>query len=406
MRFTIVVQNISVAGGAKVEEVKAKLANTQNDIEIQKLLNIVCDYEGYTKASGYADEAVAYVAENVQLSEAEIKKTYVASAKRNDWHVVTIEDVYGECNEDKMKNQSSLVVFDEKKYKCDCEYSAESEGFGVCNWKGGSEKEIELDKPCTSNLVMTNALSEDLKYRCVTIDGMNDWTELSHDFYVNLWCEKNNAWNYVTENGQTENHCESNTDGDCAVCSGLPDDITTYILTHIGTSSSTQTAEKRLANDKTCSDNPKMIVTGLNNYTHAANSETVHDFVCKNGKLVEAKDEQDACNAAFEKTDLCTYMKEMYEWNGTKWVKLSLEQYCNAWFNSLEQHYNTWSEYVDAICPPNPDEASYDQCLMDFWQNYQCSAPNGYPYDQCPIRCSGSDNADGGISWECLERCD
>ncbi|MBO4784298.1 MAG: hypothetical protein J5521_06100, partial [Lachnospiraceae bacterium] len=150
-----------------IDRVKSQLAVTSSSSEQQELLNIICNMGEYKRVSAgaYAVDTIAFEVE-VQLSEAEIKKTYVASAKRKDWHVATIEDVYGECNEDKMKNQSSLVVFDEKKYKCDCEYSAESEGFGVCNWKGGSEKEIELDKPCTSNLVMTNALSEDLKYTC------------------------------------------------------------------------------------------------------------------------------------------------------------------------------------------------------------------------------------------------
>jgi hypothetical protein len=38
---------------------------------------------------------------------------------------------------------------------------------------------------------------------------------------------------------------------------------------------------------------------------------------------VEAKDEQDACNAAFEKTDVCTYMKELYEYTGSKWEKMT-----------------------------------------------------------------------------------
>jgi hypothetical protein len=147
------------------------------------------------------------------------------------------------------------------------------------------------------------------------------------------------------------------------VCSGLPDDITTYILTHNGTSSSTQTAETRLASDMTCSDNPKMIVTGLNNYTYDANSETVHDFVCKNGKLVEAKDEQDACNAAFEHSEICTYMKNKYMYNGTEWVPYVLNDYCDMY--GVDVHYLYDPETGD------PQE-NFDNENINMWYSWHC----------------------------------
>jgi hypothetical protein len=398
----------------EVEDVKAKLANTQNDIEIQKLLNIVCDYEGYKKASGYADEAVAYVAENVQLSEAEIKKTYVASAKRNDWHVATLDETLGTCDESAM-NTHKIKSTNDVAYKCDCEidYTFDDDhlevSYNSCGWTKASSIEKSLNEACSAERAHASneekTFDSEEKYVCDVVGEENphehDWVAMT----ATAWCAKNKKL------------FGNNVEWDVyALCADNPVDGKTYLVQESSGDETWYAAEDFFrqryedVGENPCANNAKFIhaLIGYHDdiFTYKEDNSYVHDFVCKNGKLVEAKDEQDACNAAFEKTDLCTYMKEMYEWNGTKWVKFSLEQYCNAWFNSLEQHYNTWSEYVDAICPPNPDEASYDQCLMDFWQNYQCSAPNGYPYDQCPIRCSGSDNADGGISWECLERCD
>ena len=76
-----------------IDRVKSQLAVTSSSSEQQELLNIICNMGEYKRVSAgaYAVDTIAFEVE-VQLSEAEIKKTYVASAKRNDWHQVTAAD--------------------------------------------------------------------------------------------------------------------------------------------------------------------------------------------------------------------------------------------------------------------------------------------------------------------------
>ena len=102
-----------------IDRVKSELAAASSSSEQQKLLNIICNMGDYKRVSAgaYAVDTIAFEVE-VQLSEAEIKKTYVASAKRNDWHQVTVADKLGECNASKMNSQTGVSAYGDKKVKC------------------------------------------------------------------------------------------------------------------------------------------------------------------------------------------------------------------------------------------------------------------------------------------------
>jgi hypothetical protein len=94
-------------------------------------------------AGAYAVETIAFEVK-VQLSEAEIEKTYVASAKRNDWHVATLNDILGECNaSSQTQSINSLASFEFNYYKCDCIGE-------TCRWSSANDDE-RLGKLCSHN---------------------------------------------------------------------------------------------------------------------------------------------------------------------------------------------------------------------------------------------------------------
>ena len=171
-----------------IDRVKSQLAVTSSSSEQQKLLNIICNMGEYKRVSAgaYAVDTIAFEVE-VQLSESEIKKTYVASAKRKDWHVATLNDIFGECNRDKMFNQSSLSVYNRTNYKCDY---IESNSGSYYTWREASE----LDAYATLGICTYARDGEvvkvnDLYYECEAHDinssASRDWSEYSESAYLN-----------------------------------------------------------------------------------------------------------------------------------------------------------------------------------------------------------------------------
>ena len=73
-----------------VETVQSKIASNMPENEKQKWINVLCNYGDYKRASGYADGIAFEV--NVTLKSGENPKTFVASAKRDDWHEPTFEE--------------------------------------------------------------------------------------------------------------------------------------------------------------------------------------------------------------------------------------------------------------------------------------------------------------------------
>ncbi|WP_297699473.1 hypothetical protein [uncultured Fibrobacter sp.] len=190
-----------------VEVVQGAIASNMPEDEKQKWINVLCNYGDYKRASGYAD-GIAFEVE-VQLSEAEIKKTYVASASRNDWHEPTFEDIYGKCDEDKMKNQTEVAVYEGIKYKCNYISGASSSGY---SWVKASD----LDENATLGICTRNRMKEkdvaivgNAYYGCLynnNVEGIpassssTDWLEIGEKEYLNAKfgdCE--------TDRGDTKN---------------------------------------------------------------------------------------------------------------------------------------------------------------------------------------------------------
>lgn len=190
-----------------VDSVQRAIASHMPEDEKQKWINVLCNYGDYKRASGYAD-GIAFEVE-VQLSEAEIKKTYVASASRNDWHEPTFEDIYGKCDEDKMKNQTEVAVYEGKKYKCNYISGGSSSGYfwvkasdldenatlGICTRKREKEKDV--------------AIVGDVYYGCLNngnAEGIpassssTDWLEINENEYLNA-----KFGNCDTDRGNTKN---------------------------------------------------------------------------------------------------------------------------------------------------------------------------------------------------------
>jgi hypothetical protein len=173
---------------SSVDAVKARLAVTSSSSQQQELLNIICNMGEYKRVSAgaYAVDTIAFEVK-VQLSEAEIKKTYVASAKRNDWHVATLNDIFGKCKEDKMKSQSSLSVYDGTNYKCD---NIESNGGSYYTWREASELDANATLGiCTYARDKEVVKVNDMYYECeaheVNSSTSRDWSEYSESGYLN-----------------------------------------------------------------------------------------------------------------------------------------------------------------------------------------------------------------------------
>ena len=191
-----------------VETVQSKIASNMPEDEKQKWINVLCNYGDYKRASGYADGIAFEV--NVTLKSGENPKTFVASAKRNDWHEPTFEDIYGKCDEDKMKNQTKVAVYGGEKYKCNY-ISGVSSGY---SWVKASVLDEDATLGiCTRNRIKDVAIVGNAYYGCHynnNVEGIpassssTDWKEICENEYLN---ESLNAKfdNCDTDRGDTKN---------------------------------------------------------------------------------------------------------------------------------------------------------------------------------------------------------
>ena len=190
-----------------VEVVQGAIASNMPEVEKQKWINVLCNYGDYKRASGYADGIAFEV--NVTLKNGENPKTFVASAKRDDWHEPTFED-YGECDEDKMKNQTKVAVYGGEKYKCNY-ISGVSSGY---SWVKASDLDENATLGiCTRNRIKDVAIVGNAYYECLSngdVEGIpessssTDWKEIGENEYLN---ESLNAKfdNCDTDRGDTKN---------------------------------------------------------------------------------------------------------------------------------------------------------------------------------------------------------
>ena len=259
------------------------------------------------------ERTLAKFVENGRVVKRDVK--IVASATRTDWHVEGVADAHGECTETVMGSQTAAVTFKNIDYKCDCEKDGDS--YKSCGWSEISEKENELKRLCTANILGT--FTEDGSIICDNANDGHNWRTLTAE----EWCPT---------------HGKNLTGGEKyhGICDDAPGDNTTYLL--IGSASSwaqvpdpyrwnednISTADKEAVNNQLISGNnctETDIVNLLNGYVFAGTTDRVNDLVCKNGKLRPAMDEQEACDAAFETTEACKYMEEWYLYEGGSWKK-------------------------------------------------------------------------------------
>ena len=189
-----------------VETVQSKIASNMPEDEKQKWINALCNYGDYKRASGYADGIAFEV--NVTLKSGENPKTFVASAKRDDWHEPTFEEIYGKCDEDKMKNQTKVAVYGGEKYKCN--YISGGPSSGYYSWVKASV----LDEDATLGICSRNrrkdaAVVGDVYYECLSngnAEGIpassssTDWLVIDENGYLNAkfgYCD--------TDRGNTKN---------------------------------------------------------------------------------------------------------------------------------------------------------------------------------------------------------
>ncbi|WP_254917853.1 hypothetical protein [Fibrobacter sp. UWB3] len=190
-----------------VEVVQGAIASNMPEVEKQKWINVLCNYGDYKQASDYADGIAFEV--NVTLKSGENPKTFVASAKRNDWHEPTFEDI-GKCDEDKMKNQTKVAVYGGEKYKCNY-ISGVSSGY---SWVKASVLDEDATLGiCTRNRIKDVAIVGNAYYECLSngdVEGIpessssTDWKEIGENEYLN---ESLNAKfdNCDTDRGDTKN---------------------------------------------------------------------------------------------------------------------------------------------------------------------------------------------------------
>jgi hypothetical protein len=315
----------------------------------------------------------------------------------------------GVCNEEKMKEdtlyrvdvlgQQKSTLTGYKYYKCDCEYcEQETCPQNVeCSWKYASENEIKLDEAC--NYDNMGDFSKDGEYVCKIVDNdKHDWTKPNAE----EWCN-NGHWKFLngvtkvlkvddlTPGGEYE--------GPYAICDNVPEDITTYILTYSLCGSSTANSVGETTAEEyfyaNCDRTPNFINDNLYNSIYTNGGERVHDFVCKKGndgqvRFREAVDEQEACNAAFDKDELCKYMKEAYRFDATDglWKKITAEEYCNEQLNNAYDGLQSCStSEVNAFCSieGNSGDGNAPCAKGEFW--YRCTLPEALQDDGVYMDC-------------------
>ena len=339
--------------------------------------------------------------------------------------------LYDVCTEEKMKEdkvyrvdvlgQQKSTLTGYKYYKCDCEYeevacrgSCPPPALKSCSWKSASKLEIQLDKACNYNNIWD--FSEDGKYRCKLQYGNHGWSdnfdEDDRTDFALQWCTDNKGWRFL--NGETsiielkpdEESTSLNgtgipgeeTSGPYALCDNLPNDMTTYMLGYSLSGSSVTSVGTDNADhyfDYPCEQNSKYISDKLYDYTYTKDDKHVHDFICKtdnkgNVRLREAVDEQEACDSAFARTDICKYMKEAYRFDATDglWKKITAEEYCNEQLNNAYDGLQSCStSEVNAFCSIEGNSGDGDAPCPngEFW--YQCTLPEALQDDGVYMDC-------------------
>jgi hypothetical protein len=125
----------------------------------------------------------------------------------HEWRELSFEDIYGECDEDKMKNQTKVAVYGGEKYKCNYISGGSSSGY---SWVKASDLDENATLGiCTRNRRKDVAIVGNAYYGCHdnnNVEGIpessssTDWLEIGEKEYLNAKfgdCE--------TDRGNTKN---------------------------------------------------------------------------------------------------------------------------------------------------------------------------------------------------------
>lgn len=162
-------------------------------------LHKACHY-GYVNEKVVTESGHEYVCETVE--DLDNNGNHI-----HEWRELTFEEIYGECDEDKMKNQTKVAVYEGIKYKCNYISGAFSGGY---SWVKASDLDENATLGiCTKNRKKDVAIVGNAYYKCFDNDNVEgipvsssstDWLEIEENEYLNAkfgYCE--------TDRGDTKN---------------------------------------------------------------------------------------------------------------------------------------------------------------------------------------------------------
>lgn len=162
-------------------------------------LEKACHY-GYVDKKVVTESGYEYVCETVENLDNDGNHIH-------NWRELTFEDIYGECDEDKMKNQTEVAVYEGKKYKCNYISGGYSGGY---SWVKASDLDENATLGiCTRNRIKDVAIVGDAYYECLNngnAEGIpassssTDWLEIDENEYLNA-----KFGNCDTDRGNTKN---------------------------------------------------------------------------------------------------------------------------------------------------------------------------------------------------------
>ena len=162
-------------------------------------LDKACHY-GYVNEKVVTESGYEYVCETAEDLDNDDNHIH-------EWRELSFEDIYGECDEDKMKNQTKVAVYGGEKYKCNYISGGFSGGY---SWVKASDLDENATLGiCTRNRKKDAAIVGNAYYECLgngNAEGIpassssTDWLEINENEYLNAkfgYCD--------TDRGNTKN---------------------------------------------------------------------------------------------------------------------------------------------------------------------------------------------------------
>ena len=164
------------------------------------VLGVACHY-------GYVNEKVVTESGYEYVCEENSEYTDNDGNHIHEWRELSFEDIYGKCDEDKMKNQTKIAVYGGKKYKCNYISGGSSSGY---SWVKASDLDENATLGiCTRNRKKDVAIVGNAYYGCLynnNVEGIpessssTDWKETDENEYLNA-----KLGNCDTDRGDTKN---------------------------------------------------------------------------------------------------------------------------------------------------------------------------------------------------------